>query len=284
MFLWPYWWASWYLPEAKAAIPIRIRNISGSDSLPDYAFIYDITGQSTFRRQQAENMLAWLRACEWEPNAQATHRVLDLACSTGEAVCAFAAAGYHVTGVDCSAAMLERAHNKTQQAGLEVRLLQRDTHKLTPTLNGVDTSTHLPPHAFDLVTCLDGSLNELLERQHLQQVCMAAALFLRPGGLFVFDLIPEAELSAQDEHDRLLYDSPSILVYNRHTCNVQQRIMTERTVWFHKEEQHWQRYEEIRLKRAWRNEDIAQALAHAHLAQRSTGPCQPKGFVIATHG
>ncbi len=229
-------------------------------------------------------MLAWLRACAWETNAQAIHRVLDLACSTGESACAFAAAGYHVTGVDHSAAMLEQAHNKAQQAGLDVCLLQRDICTLSPARNGVDTSAHLPSHAFDLVTCIAGSLNELLNHNDLKQVCMAAALFLRLGGLFVFNLIPKAELSAQDEHDRLLYDSQSLLVYSRHTCNVQQRIMTERTVWFHKEQQHWQRYEEIRFKRAWTNEDVSDALAHAHLSLHNMGACQPIGFFVATHG
>lgn len=48
--------------------------------------------------------------------------ILDLACGTGRVALALARAGYEVVGLDLSLAMLERARQKAEQAGLSQRV------------------------------------------------------------------------------------------------------------------------------------------------------------------
>src|SRR5947209_7030918 len=52
--------------------------------------------------------------------AQAGGNVLELACGTGRVLLPLAQAGYHVTGVDASPAMLDLARQKLAQAGPEI--------------------------------------------------------------------------------------------------------------------------------------------------------------------
>jgi SAM-dependent methyltransferase len=56
--------------------------------------------------------------------------VLELGCGTGRVLLALAAAGFQCTGVDSSAAMLRRAHERLQQAGLSVNLVEQHLETL----------------------------------------------------------------------------------------------------------------------------------------------------------
>jgi SAM-dependent methyltransferase len=98
--------------------------------------------------------------------------LLDLACGTGNSFLPFLRRGYRVTGCDISPAMLARARAKGPEAGLfaaDVRALRAVGD-------------------FALVTCLDDSLNYLLEPDDLAAAFRSAAANLAPGGLFAFDL------------------------------------------------------------------------------------------------
>jgi len=57
-------------------------------------------------------------------------RILDVGCGTGRHAVELAVRGYHVTGVDLSASMLEKARRNAEENGVSVRLLQGDARKL----------------------------------------------------------------------------------------------------------------------------------------------------------
>jgi|SRR5579859_5627545 len=56
--------------------------------------------------------------------------VLELACGTGRLLAPFARAGFAVTGVDSSAAMLERARLRLERLGLAATLVQQKVERL----------------------------------------------------------------------------------------------------------------------------------------------------------
>src|SRR5215210_7655571 len=91
-----------------------------------YAPIYDAIGQGRFSAQMAVWALAWLA----ERSIDQPARALDLACGTGEAALAFAAAGCDVAGVDRSTAMLEIARGKARDAGYNVAFICGDIREL----------------------------------------------------------------------------------------------------------------------------------------------------------
>ena len=99
-------------------------------------------------------------------------RLLDLACGTGNSFVPFLRRGFRVTGCDASQAMLTQTHLKAPAA----ELIHCDLRDL-PTLG-----------SFDLVTCLDDSLNYLSDEAELASAFAGIARNLRAGGMAAFDL------------------------------------------------------------------------------------------------
>lgn len=97
---------------------------------------------------------------------------LDLACGTGNSFLPLLRRGFAVTACDISPAMLAEAAMKAPEA----RLVQADLRAL-PELG-----------SFDLVTCVDDSLNYLLDREELLAAFRGVAANLAPDGVVVFDL------------------------------------------------------------------------------------------------
>src|SRR5215210_2132325 len=89
-------------------------------------------------------------------------RLLDVACGTGKSFLPFLERGFDVTACDISPAMLAEAARKAP----DVPLVEADVRSL-PALG-----------RFDLVTCLDDSLNHLLD-----EVGLAAAFASLAGNL-----------------------------------------------------------------------------------------------------
>ena len=99
-------------------------------------------------------------------------RLLDVACGTGKSFLPFLRRGFTVTASDVSEGMLRRAAAKAPEA----RFVRADMRRL-PVLG-----------AFDLVTCLDDSLNYLLDPDDLRDALRAIAINLAPRGVAVWDV------------------------------------------------------------------------------------------------
>jgi SAM-dependent methyltransferase len=99
-------------------------------------------------------------------------RLLDVACGTGNSFLPMLDRGYHVTGCDLSPSMVVRARAKAGgRADVEVADMRS-----------------LPWRGrFDLVTCIDDSLNYLLTAADLVAALRGIRLALAPGGVAVFD-------------------------------------------------------------------------------------------------
>ena len=106
--------------------------------------------------------------------------VLDLGCGTGRVLIRLAQAGFQVTGLDISGAMLEIAHRKVAVQGLEarVRLVQADMRDFA-----LDQQFHMALCAINSFMHLETQSDQLAAlrcwRRHL-----------RPGGLLILDLFP----------------------------------------------------------------------------------------------
>lgn len=249
-----------------------------------YAAVYDAMGQGEFGAQMAARTLAWVAAGQRAPL-----HVLDLACGTGAAALAFAAAGHHVVGVDASAAMLQRAAANAGARSLAAQWLQADLRALpvgeppalaaaqrgsSPISQGAPTASSLglqpsasslQPSSFDLATCFFDSLNYLTSDNDLAAAFGAVARVLRPGASFVFDLNTEVEFATWDERDEVAHDGPDLLVYNRLRYNPDTRLASGRVVWFARQGSLWQRGEELHVERAWSRHEVRAALETAGL-------------------
>jgi SAM-dependent methyltransferase len=99
-------------------------------------------------------------------------RLLDVACGTGSSSEPMLRRGWEVTACDLSPGMVARARARLRAQG---RVFVADMRRLP----------RVGP--FDLVTCLDDSLNYLLTDEDLGAAFSSMARALRPGGMAVFD-------------------------------------------------------------------------------------------------
>ena len=101
--------------------------------------------------------------------------VLDLACGSGSLSLELAARGCDVIGVDGSADMLAVAREKAAEEGQDILFLCQDMRQL------------------DLYGTVDAAICSLdgityMEHDTLRECFRRLTLFIRPGGLFIFDI------------------------------------------------------------------------------------------------
>lgn len=113
--------------------------------------------------------------------------VLDLGCGAGRFLVPLAEAGYAVTGVDTSAAMLREAESAVADAGLTGNVaLRQDDFRTLATLGD---------ERFALAFCAQNTFLHMPDTEAQQAALRAVAAHIRPGGLLVLDLIhPNPEL------------------------------------------------------------------------------------------
>lgn len=99
-------------------------------------------------------------------------RALDLACGTGNSFMPLLELGFSVTAADISPAMCAEARRKPGA----VTVHEADLRELPPF------------GSFDLVTCIDDSINYLLAIAEVTAAFRGIAAQLAPGGLLVFDV------------------------------------------------------------------------------------------------
>ena len=215
------------------------------------ATLYDAAKWGDFAEWMAERVLA-LAA---RHGLSEIHHVVDVACGTGVAAVKFAAAGYRVTGVDRSPQMLAQARKRIAEAGLPgVTLVQADMRDFT-----------LAEPA-DLVTCMYDSLNYLLEEDDLLAAFRCAAVALRDGGLYVFDMNTIFGLAEEwGSRDFIRCDSDDCFIVGR-TCWDHERLTD--TVIFHgfiRRGQLWERFAETHVQRGYPVTTIRALLERAGL-------------------
>lgn len=101
--------------------------------------------------------------------------IVDLCCGTGTIACAMARKGYDVIGIDASEDMLSIAMQKASESGVSPLFICQNAEALDlygtvdAVYSSLDSVNYLPPEL----------LPEVFRRLHL---------FIRPGGLFIFDI------------------------------------------------------------------------------------------------
>ncbi len=136
----------------------------------DLAYIHDL-GFGDFARRSAPEVLEI-----FHQNKITNGLIVDLGCGSGIWAHALSNAGYEVLGVDISAAMIKLARQRVPQA----RFIRKSFLQTT-----------LPPCV--AVTALGECFNYLFDRgntrQALREYFSRVYQALRPGGLFIFDVI-----------------------------------------------------------------------------------------------
>jgi SAM-dependent methyltransferase len=144
--------------------------------------------------------------------------ILDLGCGTGRHLELFAAAGYDVTGVDRSPAMVAAAKERLAPYGGRATVVESDLFDLS-----LDRT-------FDTVTMMSSLIGYQVENEVALATLAVAHRHLRPGGLLLFDVLdagavfsgrrPDDGMSAITEGSRQLLTAHSTRV------NLAEQILT----------------------------------------------------------
>lgn len=115
------------------------------------------------------------------------HDVLDLACGTGSLSVILAERGFEVIGTDASEDMLAEAQSKAWTVSGTPPMFLHQSMEEIDLYGTVDAA----------VCCLD-SINYLTSRELLSQAFSRLKFFIRPGGLFIFDVNTDAKFRNLD--------------------------------------------------------------------------------------
>lgn len=139
----------------------------------DYSFasVYDIFTESVNYKVRADYI------CNMLLNYGISNgTILDVACGTGSLTECFLQKGFEVVANDISADMLSVAGEKLRKYGDKVLLLCQDMCELD--LYGT----------VDAAVCSLDSINHLLEEDDVYSAFSNISKFIRPDGIFVFDI------------------------------------------------------------------------------------------------
>jgi len=178
------------------------------------------------------------------------HSIIDLACGTGTISGIFAERGYEVVGVDASSEMLAQAVRKTD--GMENRPVFIQQNIVELDLYGTADAA---------VCCLD-SVNYILNPDDLQKCFARIALFINPGGIFIFDINTKAKFQRLSGHC-FVDEAEGVFCSWRAFYSEKQRRSAFEMDLFFEQDGVWHRTQEDHIEREYSPEELRIMLSKA---------------------
>lgn len=185
--------------------------------------------------------------------------ILDACCGTGNVALRLAQAGYRVTGVDQSEAMLQQAARKERQAVEEALV--------PPTSldwSCQDVRSLRLPEPVDATFCLYDSLNYMLTPEDFGAALKAIGGALRPGGLLVFDAFQRWDPDREAPRKQIIQGAGWSLLWENHFDRPSRRWRIDLKGVVH-EDGHRHRFTEHHDERAYSIAQVKTALTDAGL-------------------
>lgn len=179
--------------------------------------------------------------------------LLDIACGEGSFAVEMAKKGWDVVGIDQSEEMLRLARHRSMEERLTIHLLQQDMRNL------------VIEKQFDLATCWFDSLNYLLTTADLEKTFQNISNALKPGGWFIFDMntIYGLAVNWQKQNCYVQQETADLLELHRTSYDYESRQASIKITWFIRDNEIWQRYEEIHVEKGYTINEIKTSLENA---------------------
>ena len=141
------------------------------ESYKEFASVYDLFMEDTPYKSWFEYIEHCLEKYQFIPDT-----VCELGCGTGRMTTLFAQKGWAVIGIDLSAEMLMMAQDYAFEEGVNILYSLQDM-----------ANFELGEPVDFICSCCD-SMNYLLEEDELLACLTRVKQFLKPSGLFIFDM------------------------------------------------------------------------------------------------
>lgn len=179
------------------------------------------------------------------------HTVLDLACGTGTIACLLAEKGYEVLAADGAEEMLIQAAAKAAELERPPLFLLQAMPRL-----------RLAQPVDAVVSTLD-SLNYLTRERDLRETFRRVRRWLKPGGLFLFDVNTPYKLRRMDGQLYMDETEDSVCVWRTFFSEKRQVCTYQVDLFRLRPDGAWDRSFEEHRERAWSEEFIRRYLAEA---------------------
>jgi SAM-dependent methyltransferase len=146
--------------------------LPGSSYDGRHAELYDLF----YEQKSYVDEARFVHECVQKYGQGQAHRLLDLACGTGNHAFELESFGYQVIATDYSLSMLEQARRKAAERSSSISFRRQDMRMLD-----------VPERPFDVVTCLFDSIGYVATNENLLKVIKGVHSHLIPGGLFIFE-------------------------------------------------------------------------------------------------
>lgn len=208
---------------------------------------YDSLMTDVGYRKRADWLHRQLKKCR-------AQTVLDLACGTGTISCLLAEKGYQVIATDASEEMLTQAMHKAMDLETPPQFLLQSMPRLR-LAEPVDAA----------VSTVD-SLNYLTRTADLQETFRRVFRWLKPGGVFLFDVNTPYKLRRMDGQLYMDETEETYCVW-RTFFSEKQQVCTYQVDLFHLlEDETWERAYEEHRERAWTQAELTEFLQAAGFA------------------
>lgn len=197
--------------------------------------------------------------------------LLDLCCGTGTLTCLLSRRGYEMIGVDSSVDMLIQAREKAAELSLPPLFLCQDAAELD--LYGT----------VDAAVCSLDGIN-YIPGEELWKVFKRLSLFVRPGGLLIFDIRPDEWLRALDG-EIFVDENEDVLCMWRADFDEEARAIIYGMDLFEREGRLWRRSSEEHVEYAHTEQELRKMLEEAGFVQvcfRTDCPQGDAGRVFVT--
>lgn len=139
--------------------------------------VYNVFGWNYYPEIFGQQLLQWLRQEKLAPKT-----AMDLGCGTGVLCRVLHDSGIQASGMDLSQGMICIAQKENPTLHFEV----------------ADMLRFRPIQQFDLVTCTGDALNHIHALSDIAQVFQNVYAYTAPGGVFVFDILNDREVSGSE--------------------------------------------------------------------------------------
>ena len=175
-------------------------------------------------------------------------KILEMACGTGNLTKHFCDSNYNVTCFDLSEEMLTVAYDKLG-AYRNVKILKQDMTNLT-----------LGDNKFDAVIAACDSINYITEDRDLLKVFKNVYDHLEDEGLFIFDINSYYKLKNIIGENIFIEDTEDIFYVWDNDFIEETDICNFYLTFFVKENDHYNRFDEMHSERAYKNEEVLNKL------------------------
>lgn len=229
-----------------------IKELRIMNEYTDFSVVYDALTQNVCYDRRAKYFYHLLKRY----GACSQGVLLDLACGTGSMTLEMAKLGWKVIGCDHSSDMLAKAFQKQQATSCSIQWVCQSMQRF-----------HMP-FPVDAIICTLDSLNHMVDPHMLFSTFQRVSLFLKRGGVFIFDVNTPFKHEYILANHTFVYDQNDVFLVWRNALK-EKYIVNMELDFFIKRSNQYMRKREMIVERAYKGSELFHMLVKAHLAVKA---------------